>query len=94
MKNNHCFVCDAWLASRIFFENICTNVFGTTQQDVCNLQNDASCGQSNIEEDFLKHVIKICFNSGILVNSYRYCPYENIKWAEHGQPMCCTSAAR
>ena len=33
------FVSDGWLATWIFFDNFCFEVFGTTLQDVYNVQN-------------------------------------------------------
>ena len=32
-------VSDAWLAPWIFFENCCSEFFGTTQEDVYNIPN-------------------------------------------------------
>ena len=33
------FVSDGWLAPWIFFDNFCSEFFGTTLQDVYNMQN-------------------------------------------------------
>ena len=56
------FVSDARLAPWIFFENFCSELFGTTLQD-----KHVLLSHSTVEKEFFIHVIDICCKQGMLI---------------------------
>ena len=66
------FAGDAWLALWTFFEKFCRTIFWTTLQDLSSLLNNVSLINRLLKNNFYWY-LEICCNSGMLVNSYRYC---------------------
>ena len=63
---------DAWPAPWIFFKNFCSELFGTTLQDVYNMPNTFLLSHSTVEKDFFINVVEICCKQGMLIKSCCY----------------------